>query len=56
MPQFDSSLVICIGDAFLWVNLERNALIFGCSWLAIGIGLFIYKKLKRQNIVIGNAY
>ncbi|EOR02503.1 APC family permease [Acinetobacter tandoii] len=47
------SVMVMIG---LWVNLERNALIFGCSWLAVGIGLFIYKKLKRQNIVIENAY
>jgi len=51
LPLLSVLVMLC-----LWVNLERNALIFGCSWLAIGIGLFIYKKLKRQNIVIGNAY
>jgi putrescine importer len=38
------------------LNLERNALMFGCSWLVVGIALFIYKRLKRQNIVIENAY
>jgi putrescine importer len=47
------SVMVMIG---LWVNLERNALMFGCSWLAVGIVLFIYKRLKRQNIVIENAY
>jgi putrescine importer len=51
LPLLSVLVMLC-----LWVNLERNALIFGCAWLAIGIGLFIYKKLKRQNIVIGNAY
>jgi putrescine importer len=47
------SVTVMIG---LWLNLERNALMFGCSWLAVGIALFIYKRLKRQNIVIENAY
>jgi putrescine importer len=40
----------------LWVNLEKSALLFGLAWLAVGIVIFIYKKLKKQNIVIGNAY
>ncbi|MGQ9373384.1 APC family permease [Acinetobacter tandoii] len=47
------SVTVMIG---LWLNLERNALMFGCSWLVVGIALFIYKRLKRQNIVIENAY
>jgi len=40
----------------LWFNLERSALLFGCGWLSVGIVIFLYKKLKKQNIVIGNAY
>ena len=47
------SVLVMLG---LWLNLEQNALWFGCGWLAIGIVLFIYKKLNKQNIVIGNAY
>ena len=40
----------------LWINLERAALTFGCIWLSLGVALFIYKKLRKQNIVISNAY
>lgn len=40
----------------LWVNLERSALTFGCAWLACGVALYIYKRLKKQSIVISSAY
>ncbi|KAA8734415.1 APC family permease [Acinetobacter qingfengensis] len=39
----------------LWINLEASALHFGCIWLAIGVAMFIYKKLRKQSIVISNA-
>lgn len=40
----------------LWFNLERVALICGCIWLAVGVLLFVYKRLRKQSIVISNAY
>jgi len=46
--------VICI--IYLWVNLDRTSLLFGCAWLSMGILLFCYKVLKKQNIVITSAY
>lgn len=46
--------VICI--IYLWVNLDRTSLLFGCAWLSMGILLFFYKVLKKQNIVITSAY
>ena len=39
----------------MWVNLESSALHFGGAWLALGIVLFIYKKLRKQSIVLSNA-
>ena len=39
----------------LWTNLERSALMFGCIWLAVGVMLYIYKRLKKQNIVMSQA-
>jgi putrescine importer len=39
----------------LWINLEPAALHFGCAWLAVGVAFFIYKKLRKQNIVISKA-
>lgn len=41
---------------YLWFNLEKSALLCGCAWLSVGVLIFLYKKLKKQNIVIGNAY
>lgn len=46
--------VICI--LCLWINLDSSSLTFGCFWLAIGILLFVYKLLKKQNIAISSAY
>lgn len=40
----------------LWINLETTALTFGCVWLACGVVLYIYKRMKKQNIVISGAY
>ncbi|OTG68073.1 putrescine/spermidine ABC transporter [Acinetobacter sp. ANC 4218] len=51
LPFISVGVIMC-----LWFNLERSALLFGCSWLSVGIVIFLYKKLKKQNIVIGNAY
>lgn len=51
LPFISVGVIMC-----LWFNLERSALLFGCGWLAVGIVIFLYKKLKKQNIVIGNAY
>ncbi|NNH38185.1 APC family permease [Acinetobacter terrae] len=51
LPLISVAVIMC-----LWFNLERSALLFGCGWLSIGIAIFLYKKLKKQNIVIGNAY
>jgi putrescine importer len=51
LPLISVMVILC-----LWVNLEKSALLFGLAWLAVGIVIFIYKKLKKQNIVIGNAY
>ena len=47
------SVAVMLG---LWINLERSALTCGCIWLAMGVVLFVYKKLRKQNIVISNAY
>ena len=46
-----SVLVIMV----LWFNLESSSLIFGSQWLAIGIMFFIYKKMRKQSIVINDA-
>ena len=46
--------VICI--ICLWLNLDSASLTFGCFWLALGILLFIYKRLKKQSIAISSAY
>lgn len=51
LPMISVATIIC-----LWLNLEHNALVCGCIWLAIGMVVFVYKKLKKQNIVIGSAY
>jgi putrescine importer len=51
LPFISVGVIMC-----LWFNLERSALLFGCGWLSVGIVIFLYKKLKKQNIVIGNAY
>ena len=51
LPLISVAVIMC-----LWFNLERSALLFGCVWLSIGVLIFLYKKLKKQNIVIGNAY
>lgn len=51
LPFISVGVIMC-----LWFNLERFALLFGCGWLSVGIVIFLYKKLKKQNIVIGNAY
>lgn len=40
----------------LWANLEHTALVCGCIWFAAGVGLYVYKKLKKQNIIISGAY
>lgn len=40
----------------LWINLEMSALICGCIWLAVGVLLYMYKRLRKQNIVISSAY
>jgi putrescine importer len=37
----------------LWINLEKSALEFGGIWLCVGIGLVLYKKIKKQPISIG---
>jgi putrescine importer len=39
----------------MWVNLEPSALHFGCIWLAVGAVMFIYKKIRKQNIALSNA-
>ena len=51
LPLISVATIMC-----LWVSLEHNALVCGGIWLAVGIVLFAYKKLRKQNIVIGNAY
>lgn len=51
LPFISVATIMC-----LWVSLEHNALVCGGIWLAVGIVLFAYKKLRKQNIVIGNAY
>ncbi|WP_407306772.1 APC family permease [Acinetobacter sp.] len=51
LPLISVAVIMC-----LWFNLERSALLFGCAWLSVGVLIFLYKKLKKQNIVIGNAY
>ncbi|NNH87359.1 APC family permease [Acinetobacter terrae] len=51
LPLISVAVIMC-----LWFSLERSALLFGCAWLSIGVLIFLYKKLKKQNIVIGNAY
>ena len=47
------SVMVMMG---LWVNLEMSALTCGCIWLGLGVLLFMYKKLRKQSIVISNAY
>lgn len=46
--------VLCI--IYLWINLDRTSLLFGCLWLCMGILLFLYKVFRKQNIAITNAY
>lgn len=47
LPFISVAMLLC-----LWMNLEKPALIFGISWFFLGVVFFIYKKLKKQNIVI----
>lgn len=47
------SVLVMMG---LWFNLERAALICGCIWLSLGVLLYVYKRLRKQNIVMSNAY
>ena len=47
------SVAVMLG---LWVNLERMALICGCAWLAVGVVLYVYKRLRKQSIEMSNAY
>jgi putrescine importer len=39
----------------MWLNLESSALHFGLGWLTVGIVLFVYKKVRKQSIVLSNA-
>lgn len=39
----------------MWLNLESSALHFGLGWLTVGIVLFVYKKIRKQSIVLSNA-
>ena len=39
----------------MWLNLEPSALHFGLGWLTVGIVLFVYKKVRKQSIVLSNA-
>lgn len=48
-----TSVAVMLG---LWVNLERMALICGCAWLAVGVVLYMYKRLRKQSIKMSNAY
>lgn len=48
-----TSVAVMLG---LWVNLERMALICGCAWLAVGVVLYVYKRLRKQSIEMSNAY
>ena len=51
LPIISVAAIMC-----LWMSLEHNALVCGGIWLAVGILLFAYKKLKKQSIAIGSAY
>lgn len=51
MPLLSVGAILC-----LWLNLEKTALIFGCSWFAIGLLFFLYRKLTKQPLAISNAY
>lgn len=51
LPLISVLSILC-----LWINLDTSALRFGCIWLVVGILLFIYKRMKKQSIVIGSAY
>jgi putrescine importer len=48
-----ASVAVMLG---LWVNLERTALICGCIWLAVGVVLYVYKRLRNQSIEMSSAY
>ena len=48
-----ASVAVMLG---LWVNLERTALICGCVWLAVGVVLYVYKRLRNQSIEMSSAY
>lgn len=50
LPCLSVMTVFC-----LWFNLEQNALMFGCAWLLLGIGLYVYKKIKKQTSLIGSV-
>jgi len=50
LPIFSVAAIVC-----LWFNLDAAALHFGCVWLSLGIAIFIYKKLRKQSVVMSNA-
>ena len=50
LPILSVAAILC-----LWLNLDAAALHFGCVWLSIGVTIFIYKKFKKQSVVMSNA-
>ena len=48
-------LISVISILCLWINLDSSALKFGSCWLAIGLLIFIYKLMKKQNMTLTNT-
>lgn len=48
-------LVSVLAIACLWFNLDREAMVFGGLWFAMGVIFFVYKKLKKQALHISGV-
>ena len=51
LPLISVSAIMC-----LWLNLEKTALLFGCTWFGIGILFYVYRSFKKQAIVIDSVF
>lgn len=51
LPLISVAAIMC-----LWVNLEKSALMFGCTWFGVGVIFYLYRKFKKQAIAINGAF
>ncbi|SDB81816.1 APC family permease [Acinetobacter boissieri] len=50
LPLISVLAILC-----LWFNLDREAMMFGGGWFAVGVIFFLYKKLRKQTLNISGV-